>query len=75
MALPIKDCNCEDFPCCEHADNYPAEPEYCDVCGYTYYTAVCKFCEAPYDDEDDELEEYEPELDDDPRQYDDPREP
>lgn len=23
MAYPIKDCDCEDFPCCEHADNFP----------------------------------------------------
>lgn len=52
MAYPIKDCDCEDFPCCEHADNYPAEPEYCDVCGYTYMGPVCRFCEEPDEEED-----------------------
>lgn len=34
MRYPVKDCKCEDFPCCEHADNFPdTEPEYCDACG------------------------------------------
>lgn len=32
MPYPVKDCQCEDFPCCEH--NIPSEePEYCDLCG------------------------------------------
>jgi hypothetical protein len=31
---PVKDCQCEDFPCCEHADNFPeTEPQYCEECG------------------------------------------
>jgi hypothetical protein len=56
MTYPIKDCKCEDFPCCEHADNYPAEPEYCNMCGYTYYTAVCP-CEDRYEDDEDDEDE------------------
>jgi hypothetical protein len=56
MARPIKDCQCEDFPCCEHADNFETEPEYCDICGYNYYGPICKFCEAPYEEEEDEDE-------------------
>lgn len=38
---PIKDCSCEDFPCCEHADNYPSEPEYCDICGFAHRSIDC----------------------------------
>ena len=40
MRTPIKDCDCEDFPCCEHADNYPVEDPmdlYCDQCGFSHY--------------------------------------
>lgn len=63
MAQPIKDCSCEDWPCCEHADNFPTEPEYCDICGYTYYAVECPFCNAPYDpseDDDGSWEDNEP---------------
>lgn len=24
---PVRDCDCEDFPCCIHADNFPITPE------------------------------------------------
>jgi hypothetical protein len=58
MPYPIKDCNCEDFPCCEHADNFgPPEPEYCDVCGWTHSPTLD--CQA----EDDDLDEWEKALD------------
>lgn len=36
MRMPTRDCECEDFPCCEHADNFPEDDPmtfYCDVCG------------------------------------------
>lgn len=34
MRTPTKDCDCEDFPCCEHADNFPEdELAWCDMCG------------------------------------------
>lgn len=52
MPFPIKDCECEDFPLCEHADNYPAEPDYCNMCGRMYYGITCG-CEDYEDDEDD----------------------
>ena len=40
MPVPTRDCDCEDFPCCEHADNFPVEDNpmiyYCDICGYSH---------------------------------------
>lgn len=52
MRYPTKDCQCEDFPCCEHADNFPSEePPYCDQCGGTH-AGICNY----YDGEDDEEE-------------------
>ena len=52
---PIKDCNCEDFPCCEHADNYPSEPEYCDMCGFAHRSIDCPTgYEEDVDDEDED---------------------
>lgn len=63
MPTPVKDCRCEDFPCCEHADNFPIEePEYCGVCGsYGHYDGQCEV-----DWEEDEVLEYDPgpEVDD-----------
>lgn len=47
---PVKDCQCEDFPCCEHADNFPSEPEYCDQCGY-YHGGPCP--DNDYDDDEE----------------------
>ncbi len=50
MSYPVKDCACEDFPCCEHADNFPAEePRYCDMCGGYHESLDC-----PVDFVDDE---------------------
>jgi hypothetical protein len=38
MPYPIKDCDCEDFPCCVHADNFGDEgPPYCDQCGFNHF--------------------------------------
>lgn len=40
MPIPTKDCQCEDFPCCEHADNFPVDDNpamyYCDMCGFSH---------------------------------------
>ena len=54
MVTPIQDCKCEDFPCCEHADNYPAEPQYCDMCGYNYMTVTCSCVDVEENYDDDE---------------------
>ena len=56
MAYPIKDCSCEDFPCCEHADNYPSEPEFCDDCGFAHRSIDCPtgYEENVDDEEEDE---------------------
>jgi hypothetical protein len=55
VRYPTKDCQCEDFPCCEHADNFPAESSedyYCDQCGFSHVG------ECPNDlEDDDEVEE------------------
>lgn len=56
MPHPTKDCDCEDFPCCEHADNFPVEDNpqmyYCDICGFSH-AGPCPV-EDDYDDEDEE---------------------
>lgn len=64
MATPIRDCECEDFPCCVHADNFPDTEtipgvlivgggvSYCDVCGF-----VRPDDHTCYDWEDEEEEE------------------
>lgn len=47
---PVKDCECEDFPCCEHADNFPimdSEAYYCDMCGFNHVG----LCPDDYDDD------------------------
>lgn len=65
MAYPVKDCVCEDFPCCEHADNFPdTEPEYCEVCGGYGHSGMQ--CPNDYWDEEEEVPEYDPgpEVDD-----------
>lgn len=39
MPVPVQDCSCEDFPCCQHADNFPVEDAmafYCDICGFSH---------------------------------------
>jgi len=60
MTQPVKDCNCEDWSCCEHADNYPNEgPPYCDMCGLEHYGDCWENLE--WDDEDEEDEENEEE--------------
>lgn len=64
MPYPVKDCQCEDFPCCEHADNFPSEePEYCDLCsGYGHSAFECQVDVWGEFDEPDEEEapEYDP---------------
>lgn len=65
MRYPVKDCQCEDFPCCEHADNFPdEEPEYCEVCGGYGHSGMQ--CENDYWDGEEEVPEYDPgpEVDD-----------
>lgn len=58
MNMPVKDCQCEDFPCCEHADNFPSEePEYCECCGGYGHNGMQ--CEADWEDEE-EAPEYDP---------------
>ena len=50
MPFPIQDCQCEDFPCCGHADNFPPEgPKECGGVGHS--TGFCK-----WDEEDEELD-------------------
>lgn len=64
-AFPIKDCDCEDFPCCEHADNFPSEePEYCDLCGGSGHGSF--ECQDDTWQGEDEMEELDPgpEVDD-----------
>lgn len=59
MPHPVKDCQCEDFPCCEHADNFPdSEPEYCDLCGCYGHSPFA--CQEGYRWEDYEEPEYDP---------------
>lgn len=53
MPVPTKDCDCEDFPCCEHADNYPVDDNpqlyYCDICGFSHVGD----CPDDFEDEDE----------------------
>lgn len=54
MPYPIKDCDCEDFPCCGHGDNFPVEDPmdyYCDICGMCH-TGEC--LDDRYDSEDED---------------------
>lgn len=59
MPYPIKDCQCEDFPCCEHADNFPNEDPmayYCDICGFSHSPNDCPddgYYEEDYDEDDE----------------------
>lgn len=55
MRMPIKDCQCEDFPCCEHADNSPSEPDYCEDCGIMHM-GICP--QEIYEDDEDYCEEH-----------------
>lgn len=53
MPVPTKDCSCEDFPCCVHADNFPVEDPtafYCDICGFVHQGR----CPDEFDYEEDE---------------------
>jgi hypothetical protein len=60
MTQPVKDCQCEDFPCCEHADNFPStEPEYCDLCGrYGHSPFECQ--DGEWQEDEDEVPEHDP---------------
>jgi len=64
VRIPVKDCQCEDFPCCEHADNFPDddEPEFCEVCGIQGHSSFkCDHEEGWGDDDDLDEEEEEDE--------------
>jgi len=51
--FPICDCWCQDWPCCEHTDNFPDDPEnFCPYCGRPDCFGECD--DEPYDDDDDE---------------------
>lgn len=63
MRHPVKDCSCEDFPCCEHADNFPdTEPEYCDLCGAHGHSPLD--CAWGYDEPEPDEYDPGPEVDD-----------
>lgn len=54
----VRDCDCEDYPCCGHTDNIPFDNAdlYCGICGMSHYEVDC-----PDDGlDDDEEEEDEP---------------
>ena len=63
MRYPIRDCQCIDWPCCEHADNFPPEPE--DCCPYCGYPDCCGDCEQDYydDEPDDNMSDVEADAD------------
>jgi hypothetical protein len=60
MRIPVKDCDCEDFPLCEHADNFPEDSTslYCDICGFE--RPVDHRCFDWEDEEDEDGEGYPP---------------
>jgi hypothetical protein len=50
----VKECNCEDYPCCGHTDNIPTFDSdwlYCDRCGMTHKDFECDDDEWEEDDE------------------------
>lgn len=50
----VKDCDCEDYPCCGHTDNIPSdEPYECDLC----FTQHSPRANCPPDWEDEDAEE------------------
>jgi|SRR5688572_5080030 len=52
----VRDCDCEDYPCCGHTDNIPSdEPYECDLC-FTQHDPSAN-CPPDWEDEDDEEEE------------------
>jgi len=62
--IPFKSCNCEDYPCCEHADNYALTGEdaldiCCPHCGEPDCFGGCeesRFDDEPWDDMDGDHE-------------------
>jgi hypothetical protein len=52
MSYPIRDCECEDFPLCIHADNFDTEPEFCDICGWEH-RGSCPPDDDSYEEDED----------------------
>jgi len=61
MPIRVKSCECEDWPCCECADDYAYTAEeayemyYCDDCGTSHASLNCPIDD--YDEEEDEDDE------------------
>jgi hypothetical protein len=63
----VKECDCEDYPCCGHTDNIPLSPEdyYCSDCGFSHLNECawnfdsdelyCTICGMAHREEDHEV--------------------
>lgn len=62
--IPVRDCCCEDWPCCEHADNYALTGQdaldvCCPHCGCSECHGLCledHFDDEPWEDVDESMD-------------------